>query len=57
MSWQKKLGFCVIVLLYLALATVMLTIAGITLYNILWAIVAGGIIFVPIYKRWFSHDA
>lgn len=57
MSWQKKLGFCVIVLLYLALATVMLTTAGITLYNILWAIVAGGIIFVPIYKRWFSHDA
>ncbi len=53
MSWQKKIGFAIIVVLYVGLVWVMLSRAGVTLYNILWALVAGGIIFVPIYKRWF----
>lgn len=53
MSWQKKIGFAIIVVLYVGLVCVMLSRAGVTLYNILWALVAGGIIFVPIYKRWF----
>lgn len=39
-------------LLWLSLTVVMLSRAGVTLYNIIWALLAGGIIFVPLLKKW-----
>lgn len=43
-------------LLWIALAWVMLAYSGVTLYNLLWVGVSGGIIFVPLYKKWKQKD-
>lgn len=39
-------------LLWLSLSYVMLSRTGVTLYNIIWALVAAGIIFIPLWKKW-----
>lgn len=56
MTVKQKAWLVVFFLLWLFLTIVMLAKAGVTLYNILWALVAGGLIFVPLIKKWNPKD-
>ena len=44
--------FVLFTLLWLGLAYIILDLGGVTLYNILVVLVAGGIILLPLWKRW-----
>ncbi len=44
--------FILFTLLWLGLAYIILDLGGVTLYNILVVLVAGGIILLPLWKRW-----
>lgn len=52
MTVKQKAILVFLFLLWLGLAVVTLAGRGVTLYNILWVTVAGGIIFVPLIKKW-----
>lgn len=52
MSTPHKIAFALLTLLWLGLAFLVLDLAGITLYNILVVLVAGGLILMPLWKRW-----
>jgi hypothetical protein len=52
MTIWRKIILVIFLLLWLGLSWIMLDRAGITLYNILVALLAGGLIFVPIFKKW-----
>lgn len=52
MSTPHKIAFVFLTLLWLGLAFLMLDLAGITLYNIIVASVAGAFILVPLWKKW-----
>ncbi|MBP3299062.1 MAG: hypothetical protein J6L73_05255 [Muribaculaceae bacterium] len=52
MSTIHKFLLVVFALLWLGLAYLMLDLGGVTLYNILVALLAGALIFVPLWKRW-----
>lgn len=44
--------FIIFTLLWLGLSYIMLDMGGVTLYNLLVALMAGAIILVPLWKRW-----
>ena len=52
MTTLHKIIFVLLALLWLGLAYLMLDMGGVTLYNILVALIAGAIILVPLWKRW-----
>lgn len=52
MSTPRKIAFVLLTLLWLGLAFLLLDLGGVTLYNILVALLAGGFILVPLWKRW-----
>lgn len=52
MTVRHKILMAFFALIWIALVCVMFATAGLTLYNLLWAAVSGGIIFVPLYKKW-----
>lgn len=56
MTLTHKIIFIVFVLLWLGLSYIMIDLAGFYLVNILWAIVAGGLILIPLWKRWRKND-
>lgn len=56
MGLGKKIGLAVLALAWLALGTVMLARSGVTLYNLLIVIISGAIVFIPLWKKYFSHD-
>lgn len=52
MSVLHKILLVVFFLLWLGLSYILLDRGGITLYNILVCLLCGGLIFVPLYKKW-----
>lgn len=52
MSAPCKIAFVSLTLLWLGLAFRLLDLGGVSLYNILVALLAGGFILVPLWKRW-----
>jgi len=44
--------FVLLILLWLGLSYIMIDRAGMTLYNILVALLAGALIVIPLYKKW-----
>lgn len=52
MSTPHKIIFVVLCLLWLGLSYLVLDLSGFTLYNLLVVGVAGGLILVPLWKRW-----
>lgn len=52
MSTLHVILMAVFALLWLALGYIILDRGGVTLYNILIVLMAGGIIFIPLYKKW-----
>ena len=56
MSNTHKAIMVVLVVLWLGLSYIMLDRAGVTLYNILVALLAGALIIVPLRKRWTDKD-
>lgn len=52
MSTLHKIILVVFVLLWLGLSYIMLDRAGVTLYNLLVAVLAGALIIVPLMKKW-----
>lgn len=56
MKTRHKVILTVMMLLWLGLTWLMLDLGGFTLYNLLWAAVAGGFIMVPLYKKWRRPD-
>lgn len=50
----RKIILVLLVLLWLGLSYLMLSLSGVTLYNILVSLLAGGLIFVPVLKKWSS---
>lgn len=56
MTTLHKILFIVFTLLWLGLSYIMLDMGGVTLYNLLVALMAGAIILVPLWKRWNKKD-
>jgi hypothetical protein len=52
MSTPRKIAFVFLTLLWLGLSYLLLDLSGITLYNILVALLAGAFILIPLWKRW-----
>lgn len=52
MTTSHTIIFVLFTLLWLGLAYIILDLGGVTLYNILVVLVAGGIILLPLWKRW-----
>lgn len=55
MSTPHKIAFVFLCLLWLGLSYLVLDLSGFTLYNLLVVLVAGGLILVPLWKRWSSN--
>lgn len=47
-----KIIFAVLTLLWLGLSYLVLDLSGVTLYNILVVLLAGGLILLPLWRKW-----
>lgn len=52
MTVLQRCIFVLLILLWLGLSYIMIDRAGMTLYNILVALLAGALIVIPLYKKW-----
>lgn len=52
MSTPRKIAFVFLTLLWLGLSYLLLDLGGVTLYNIMVALLAGAFILVPVWKKW-----
>lgn len=52
MSNPHKIAFTFLTLLWLGLAYLVLDLGGINLLNILWVLLAGAFILLPLWRRW-----
>lgn len=56
MKKSTLFGFIVLALVYIWLAWLMLSKSSVTLYNILLIVMAGMIIFVPLYRKYMVKE-
>lgn len=52
MSTAHKIIITILTLLWLGLSYLVLDLAGITLVNIMWVLLAGAFILLPLWKKW-----
>ena len=55
MKGAKYVGITILAVVWLWLAVFIFIRAGITLLNIIWVVISGIIVFVPLYKKYFKN--
>ncbi|MCM1005257.1 MAG: hypothetical protein NC402_03055 [Prevotella sp.] len=56
MTTAHKIAFTVLTLLWLGLSFLVLDLSGVTLLNIIWVLLAGAFILLPLWKKWNNSD-
>lgn len=56
MDIVKYIGLCLLALVWAGLCIYMLVARGVTLYNLLVVAISGGIVFVPLWKKFIRND-
>ena len=56
MTTVHKIVLLILTLLWLGLSYLVLDLSGITLINIIWVLLAGAFILLPLWRKWKDSD-